>query len=645
MLIYIHISILSDEKIIENNMNLYNFFNNSSFNIEHNSIWGIYLNMKIRKSKYFNSQEVIETPETEIVEENIYIDEKLIKNKSLIRVDMNIVQYPIFSKNTKRKVNQIIKYYFNSNRDTYITVTPVAGDYIPGETEEKVFIALMKIMKQKGMPRKFIITATELKKHLNLNTTRYGNIVKNALLRLSATNYNFKNTMYSYDSKGTLKEEISTPILTLRILSLKLKENKKIKEDVGDNRIKEVYEIEISEIFYKNIITKGYLVYDSDVLLEIATSTARTIYMLIEKLRFNKTFLKIDTLYLIRRIPLKFDKRNVTQTIKILEKSFEELMKKKLIENFRIIKESTWEKSEIEIYFYDFLVDHKQERFYDDFNDFKKLSTALTISEMEHDEIDLEKKEEKTIIKEINLNLVLEILNMMSEKAKKLKTMPKTIKEALENYGEEKVRAAVLYMNKQKKLTSPRAYFLKCLENNWANDILLNIENNKAVLKESKKEVTVIENLQEDKHDQILKLFYNLSEEERENIEEKVYKNYIKKCGQETKIQKMAFKAGKNSLIADYLIENDYFNEEVNLFEEKKVKKMTMLEDKNIIKEVEKFNEYVNESINLYKIMLTLDEEKIIDIKKEILRVLGPVFMKKELTTSKIDKFLVEKFK
>ena len=111
------------------------------------------------------------------------------------------------------------------------------------------------------------------------------------------------------------------------------------------------------------------------------------------------------------------------------------------------------------------------------------------------------------------------------------------------------------------------------------------------------------------------------------------------------KIQKMAFKAGKNSLIADYLIENDYFNEEVNLFEEKKVKKMTMLEDKNIIKEVEKFNEYVNESINLYKIMLTLDEEKVIDIKKEILRVLGPVFMKKELTTSKIDKFLVEKFK
>lgn len=319
MLIRVHISILSDDKTI-------NIKYNSSFNIEYKAIWGIYLNMK--NNNYFSSQEIIETPKTEIVEENIYIYENLIKNKSLIRVDMNIVQYPIFSKNTKRKINQIIKYYFNSNRDTYITITPVVGDYIPGETEEKVFIALMKIMKQKGMPRKFIITAIELKKYLNLNTTRYGNILKNSLLRLSSTNYNFKNTMYSYDNKGTLKDEISTPILTLRILSLKLKENKRIKENIRDNRIKEVYEVEISEIFYKNIITKGYLVYNSDILLEITTSTARTIYMLIEKLRFDKAFLKIDTLYLIKRIPLKFDKRNVTQTIKILEKSFEELMKK-----------------------------------------------------------------------------------------------------------------------------------------------------------------------------------------------------------------------------------------------------------------------------------------------------------------------------
>ena len=548
---------------------------------------------------------------------------------------MNIVQYPIFSKNTKRKINQIIIYYFNSNRDTYITITPVAGDYIPGETEEKVFIALMKIMKQKGMPRKFIITAIELKKYLNLNTTRYGNILKNSLLRLSSTNYNFKNTMYSYDNKGTLKDEISTPILTLRILSLKLKENKRIKENIRDNRIKEVYEVEISEIFYKNIITRGYLVYNSDILLEITTSTARTIYMLIEKLRFDKAFLKIDTLYLIKRIPLKFGKRNVTQTIKILEKSFEELMKKNLIENFKIIKDSTWEKSEIEIYFFDFLVNYKQERFYNDLNDFKKLSTTLTISETEHDIVYLEKR----VKKEINLNLVLEILNTMSEKAKKLKTMPKTIKEALEIYGEEKVRATVLYMSKQKNLTSPRAYFLKALENNWASEILINFKKNETVLNDN------IDKLQENKQNYVIESFYKLSSEEQENIEKKVYKNYIKKCGQESKIQKIAFKAGKNLLITEYLVETNYFNKEITSFKEKVNNELILTENSSIIKDVEEFNQYVNKNIDLYKIMLALDEEKIITLKKEILKVLGPIFIKKDLTTSKIDKFLVEKFK
>ncbi|MEG1808197.1 MAG: hypothetical protein RR265_08700, partial [Cetobacterium sp.] len=78
--------------------------------------------------------------------EDISIDEKYIKNKALVRMDMNIVQFPIFSKNTKRKKNEITTYFFNKNRDTYITVKPSSGELIPGEGEERVFIALMKLM-------------------------------------------------------------------------------------------------------------------------------------------------------------------------------------------------------------------------------------------------------------------------------------------------------------------------------------------------------------------------------------------------------------------------------------------------------------------------------------------------------------------
>ncbi|MGL5279169.1 MAG: hypothetical protein ACRC8M_08895 [Cetobacterium sp.] len=70
--------------------------------------------MKFENANNWLYDEVIDTKETEIIEENIYVDEDFIKNRSLIRMDLNLIQYPIFSKNTKRKENQIVKYYFNS---------------------------------------------------------------------------------------------------------------------------------------------------------------------------------------------------------------------------------------------------------------------------------------------------------------------------------------------------------------------------------------------------------------------------------------------------------------------------------------------------------------------------------------------------
>lgn len=212
--------------------------------------------MKFENTNAWLYDEVIDTKETEIIEENIYVDEDFIKNRTLIRMDLNLIQYPIFSKNTKRKSNQIVKYFFNKNKNTFITVIPSAGNYIPGEAEEKIFIALMKIMKQKGMPRKFIVTSKELKEELSLNTGRYIAIIKDALLRLSSTTYNFKNTMYSSEKKTVLSEEVQTAIMSLRILKLADKNNIKIKKEINDNRVKEVYEICISDHFYNNSATR-----------------------------------------------------------------------------------------------------------------------------------------------------------------------------------------------------------------------------------------------------------------------------------------------------------------------------------------------------------------------------------------------------
>ena len=86
---------------------------------------------KIAKTDNFNwyEEEVIDTVPTEYIEENIYVDESFIKNKELIRMDMNLIQSPIFSKNTKRKVNQVVTYFFNKNRDTYSATRFVMKSY------------------------------------------------------------------------------------------------------------------------------------------------------------------------------------------------------------------------------------------------------------------------------------------------------------------------------------------------------------------------------------------------------------------------------------------------------------------------------------------------------------------------------------
>ncbi|WP_297488632.1 hypothetical protein, partial [uncultured Cetobacterium sp.] len=333
---------------------------------------------KIENNSWFED-EIIDTPPTEYIEENIFVDENFIKNKELIRMDMNLIQSPIFSKNTKKKVNQVVTYFFNRNRDTYIKVTPSAGDYIPGEGEEKIFIALMQIMKERGMPQKFMVTLSDLKNKLKMNTKAYSSIIKNSLIRLATTNYAFKNTLYSSSLKGVFGEEIITTMFSMKVITLSLKENKKYRDIILDKRIKEIYEINISDHFYKNIIEKGYLVYNGNTLLNIDSSTARTIYMLIEKLRFDRLYLKIDTIYLIKRIPLKYVKRTLSITIKTLEKAFEELVNKELISNFNFIKESTWENSEIEINFPESSNDEKLNRFYEDRNDWRKIQTSLPV--------------------------------------------------------------------------------------------------------------------------------------------------------------------------------------------------------------------------------------------------------------------------
>lgn len=567
------------------------------------------------------------TEETHYVEEELYIDESIVKNRALIRVDMNIVQFPIFSKNAKRKKNEITTYYFNKNKDTFITIKPTAGELIPGEAEERIFIALMKIMKDKGMEQEFIVTAKEIRDAAKINASHYIKDIKKSLLRLSETNYNFKNTMYSNENNTILKDEISTPILTFRSLSLNSKENKEIKKTIKDNRIKEVYFIKISEHFYKNIVKRGYLVYDSNILLNINGGIARTLYMLLEKIRFDNLYIKESIFALIKKIPLKYEKKSLPTTIKTLEKALNELKEKHLIQDFNFIKETTWLEADVEVFFSERHNSLKQERFEEDNKELKNIYNSLAIS---YTEKNIEKVEELLVVTE---DMVKEILNILPKKASVLKTISKTIFDSIQKYGYEKVKGAAIYLRNQKTLTNPRAYFLKCLENDWSKDVVIK---DKIVLEAEiiEDEIESVPNLK------IAEDYFNsLLPEEQTELERKVYLEYIKECGQETKIQKIAFKGAKKSLILKYIDSNNLCNK-IDVLE---IKEEKLTEREKVLTDRVAFNRYINESIDMYRLGFDLSEEQTLKVKKEIFLELTSKFILKELTMEKINKIIAEK--
>ncbi|MGL6113866.1 MAG: hypothetical protein ACRC1R_02405 [Cetobacterium sp.] len=567
--------------------------------------------------------EEIDNGPSEIIEEFMEFPEEQILqniNGNLIRMDMNIIEYPLFSKNKRRKANQTVIYYFNERKDKYIEVKPIAGTSIPGEFEEKVFISLIKIMRKYGYGKNFVVTNSEILENMCIDNQGTKNAlysqVKEAMLKLTETSYTFKNSLYSNEISGLIENAIVTTIMNIQIISRNNARNSDFTY-FKDGRISEIYKVSLSDHFYNNIIRRGYLVYNADTLLNISTSTARGIYLLITKWRFNDLFLKINVLTLLKRIPLKHDSKNIGRSINVIEKACCELREKKLIKSFKIIKGNKLSESEIEFEFDDMHNQLKQINFYEDKNAFNQIFISST--------------EEKEVLKseyndiEITEEIISEIMNILPDKAKELKTMRKTIKISIEEYGYEKVKKAAIYTNKN-KAKKIRSYFLQSLKNEWSEDIKIEIE-----AKSLKKQENLKFEFQEDKEEKdkknILLNFYSLNIEEQKKIEEIVYKDYINQCGMETIFQKKAFNLGKEAIITNYLKNENYFqNKEDNLKKFKEIKFLTTEELKNEI----------NSQLEFYGQLFDLDEETLFSAKFEIGKILFEKYAKDKITLEEL---------
>lgn len=573
------------------------------------------------------TMETIDHGPSEIIEEFIDFPEEEILNQAshgLIRLDMNIIEYPLFSKNRRRKKNQTVIYYFNGRKDKYIEVKPISGSTIPGEFEEKVFIALVKIMRKNNYGREFAVTTGELLENMNItnNKTKLAirNEIKNSLIKLSESSYTFKNSMYSNTINGIIEQAIITSIMSIRIITRKTKECNAY-DQFRDGRIKEIYLVSLSDYFYNNIIKKGYLVYDSNILLELETPTARSIYMMITKWRFNKLYLKQSILTILKRIPLKSDKSHIGRSVKTIINGCEELKKKKLIVDFNILKPTTWEESEIEFHFDESHNLIKQNNFFEDRNCFSDIMISDTV----------ETDERKEAITDEDL---YEIWTLLPEKAKKLKSMPKTILEQYEKYGAEKLKKAAIYV-RDKNVTSIRSYFLKTLENNWAEDIEIPdkiLEKKLTFIEEKKIDLDNKINISQEEHEEVIKKYKEFPISEQQTIEKATYQAYIESCGMEGKAQKIAFNAGKEALIRDFLIKNNYFEMRKESYEKQRS------QYKNIDTDIEIVKEYIEDLVNNYAALLGMDCWMADNLKKRIVLKVVKLFMKETLTLEVIDK-------
>ena len=524
----------------------------------------------MKKLKIAN-EEMVESfiRETELVEEFLDVLDYEESN-SLIRMEMNVIEFPIFSKNPKVKKNQILKYYFSKDKQSYLEITPPNDESIPGEFDERVFISLLKIMKKKNGKAIFYCSLSEIADSLNIpkNSKRgvYSKI-KNSIIKLSKTNYSFFNLFYLGSLNKRVDDFINTPLITSRILTFTEADDKE-KDFFVDRRIKEIYRIRIADDIYGNITAKGYLVFDADILLNIKDPVVRSLYTQITKWRKNSLYLKKPLTYIAKKIPLSLKGNMLYKTVKKISDSLLELKNLNLISDFNYLKNGKTDKNEFEIFFDTEHNKNKQQLFYQDKEDFNIIHSVE------------ERLNNICLDDDVSCN-VSEIINIFGSKGDSLKTLPNIIREALKKYEFDYVKYTAEYTALNAK-ASILKYFKEALINNWADEYIVKKKVKDIKQKEKEKEVIEEAVVVEEKQNLLdYDFFEKMSSKEQEEIVEKVYIDFLNKStGTNSPFYLKLFEKGKKSYIVNWLNENNFKEKQI----EKDLKNIDEQEEMEVIK-------------------------------------------------------------
>ena len=549
--------------------------------------------MKVNKT---GKDVVDDMNEMNIVEEFLNVDsslQELENNGDFIRMEMNIVEFPIFSKSNNIKKNQIKKYYFSSDKESYLEIIPAHDSMIPGELEERVFIALTKIYRNNGFKQTFYCTLSDIYENMNItsiNTKRslYAK-VKAAISKLQSTSFNFKDLFYSNEINKIYNDLIKTNILNYRVISLKDATNSE-SNFFTDKRIKEVYKITLSEHFHDNITKKGYLAFDADELLNIKDPITRSIFTMITKWRYNKLFLLKQAFFIARRIPLAWE--NPRRTVLRIEKSLIDLKESNHILGYELIKKGKWETAEFKMYFSEEHNKMKNAHFYEE----KAISDKMIhMVEDRQNDIAINNPE---IYSDPQF---IEVLDTFPDVARRLKSLPQIIREALKKYGYNYVKYTAEYTAFNCK-TSYIKYFKDALQNNWAETYIAkkeNIEEKKMKKKQNVvEEAILVEEPKEALSTVTWEEFLALDPLLQGEIEAVAYEEYLIKAeSSDSKISRGIFEKAKKSFILQAMSSFNFAKEEkksiIDTLNEYKPVKSENLKNDNQIQEYASFSHFL----------------------------------------------------
>lgn len=541
-------------------------------------------------------------------------------NEELIRVEMNTIEFPLFTKNKRISKNNIITYEFNNTKNQYLKVIPLAENKIPGELEEKIFFALMKLYKKNGHNQTIYTDFYTLITEMRIDYSgKMLSMVKRGLKILSGTNYEFNNLFYSNEFGGVLNDNIITNMFTIRIIQLKEAtriKNVEMLRYFRNPKIKEIIQIKFTGHFYENIIRKGYLYFDRQDLLQIENSVSRTLFLMLTKWRNKELYVKRYSKFLASRVPLSWKRTNIPGTLRLLKQAFEDLKKKKAIKEYRFNNDNGGEQSYFEIWFdkshnKNFINNMSIE--YTDNSDNYEITNQIKESLDTLDTVD-----DIPIIESEITQQIKELLELFPEEAKNLKTMPGKLEKGIKKYGYEYVKGAVLYTVKNTKMSFGK-YFDGTLKNYWHEEFSKRNEKEKTeeIKKRSKQTQLSLDIKEKAKTEEALNLnmeraieFYNNlkinNSKQAFDLENKAEEKYKKECNLEVLkgIQREIFERTKKSLVAKIIVEEKILENDEKILTRKEI---SSLLEKEVMK---------------YAILYNIDESKELELKLEVVEMI-----------------------